>query len=135
MMPGIEFDYKVEGAEELKKKLTGDIVKTPLSEGLKKLIAWLHREVSTSTPVDTGRLRAGVTSEVAAEFGKVANSVYYAGFVEYGTSKMEARHVLPGTSTRVLGKGPFTRGMEELNKRIGDFLKDIGEAISVRFNG
>ncbi len=132
-MPGVEFQYEIHGTEELKRTLAPETIKTPLSEGIKKITLWLHKEVVTSTPVDTGRLRAGVTSQIAAEFGKVANSVYYASFVEYGTSKMEARHVTPGTSTRVLGKGPFIRSMEQLQGKIGEFLKGIGEAISVRW--
>lgn len=132
-MAGVEFGFEIKGTEELVKKLRPETVKTPLAEGLKKITLFLHREVQTSTPVDTGRLRSSVTSQVAAEFGRVGTNVFYAPFVEYGTAKMEARHVMPGTSTRVYGKGPFTRGMEELQKRVGEFIKDIGQVIEARF--
>ncbi len=132
-MAGIGFAFQIKGAAEIAKKLKKETITQPLADGIKKITLFLDREVKVSTPVDTGRLRASITSQVTAEFGKVGTNVNYASFVEYGTKRMEARHVVEGSSVRILGKGMFTYGMEKLQARIGEFLKDIGNAISVRF--
>lgn len=133
-MAGIKFGFKMIGAEALAKKLSNtNNVKSPLSEGIRKITLWLDGMVKQSTPVDTGRLRSGVTSQISPDLGIVGNRVEYASFVEYGTKRMEARHVTPGLSTRVKGKGPFTYAMEKLQEKMGEFLKDIANAIEVRF--
>lgn len=132
-MAGIDFAFKIKGAAEIAKKLQKETIMQPLAEGIKKITLFLDREVKMATPVDTGRLRSSITSQITAEFGKVGTNVNYASFVEYGTKKMESRHVTEGSSVRVKGKGMFAYGMEKLQAKIGEFLKDIGNAISVRF--
>jgi HK97 gp10 family phage protein len=129
----MKFDFKVIGLELLKSKLQKDTVKEPVDEGIKKITLWTHRTAMQSTPVDTGRLRASVTSQRLGEMGKVGTNVQYAQFVEYGTKHMEPRHVVEGSATRQLGKGPFTYTMEKLQEKIKEFLGEIGKAIEVRF--
>ena len=77
--------YKSERFEETIKKLAG---------GLAKAVLVVERQAKEDCPVDTGRLRASITSEVSGLEGKVGTNVEYAGFVEYGTSKMPAKPYL-----------------------------------------
>ena len=121
------------GVEALMKKLDKKTITTPLGEGIKKITLWLGRLVMISTPVDTGRLRASITSEVQPLYGKVGTMVEYAPFVEHGTRYMEARHVTEGSSTRVLGTGPFAYALEQLKDKLPEHLKEIGDKISAQW--
>lgn len=132
-MAGIGFTLEIKGVEKLIKKLQSETVKKPLAEGIKKITLFLDREVKMATPVLNSRLRPSITSLVTPEFGTVGTIVDYATFVEYGTKKMQARHVMPGSSVRVFGLGMFGYGMKRLQEKLGDFLKGIGNAIEVKF--
>lgn len=129
----VSCEFEPVSKQKTMEKLGKQTIKQPLAEAVKKITLWLDRTIKVSTPVDTGRLRSSITSEITAETGKVGTNVEYAGFVEYGTKRMEARHVSEGSSTRIKGKGPFTYSMEQLNSKMGDFLKELGDAIKVRF--
>jgi phage gpG-like protein len=126
-------DYKVIGLEALLNKLRPETIRKPTSEGIKKVALWTIGKVKISTPVDTGRLRSSIASEVIGQTARIGTNVNYAPFVEYGTKFMEARYVQEGSSARILGTGPFTRVMELLKDKIKDFIDEIGEAISARF--
>ncbi len=131
-MAGIGFSFEIKGIENLAKKLGKEAINDPVAEGIKKITQFLHTEVQKATPVDTGNLRGSITRQITPQFGKVGTFTPYASFVEYGTTRMKARHV-EGGQRRVLGIGMFTYGMQKLQSRIGDFLKDVGKAIEVRF--
>jgi len=73
--------YKLERLEDITKKLTS---------GLAKAVLVVERQAKEDCPVDTGRLRSSITSEVSGLEGKVGTNVEYAGFVEYGTVKRPA---------------------------------------------
>ena len=121
------------GVEALLKKLNKKTITEPLGEGIKKITLWLQRLVQVSTPVDTGRLRASIASEVQPLCGKVGTLVEYSVFVERGTRYMEARHVTEGSSTRILGKGMFTYALEQLKEKLPEHLKEIGNKISAQW--
>jgi HK97 gp10 family phage protein len=127
------FSYVINGLESLVKKCQKTTVLEPVNEGIRKVTEWMERTVKVSTPVDTGRLRSSMTSELIGQMGRVGTNVQYAPFVEFGTRFMEARHVDEGSSTRVLGKGMFTRAMELLQAKIKDFIDEIGHSISIKF--
>ena len=127
-------NVKVLGIEQLLKKLQKETIKEPVDQGIKKATRWTERTLKQSTPVDTGELHASITSKVIGATGQVGTIVQYAKFVEYGTKKMEARHVVKDSATRVLGKGMFTYTMELLKEKIGEFITDIGKAIQARFD-
>ncbi len=129
---GIDFLFKIIGAGRVQSALH-DLVKPPLDEGIKRVTQFLDREIKMATPVQTGRLRASITSEIYADFGRVGTNVFYAPFVEFGTAKMEARHV-EGSAARVLGLGMFGYGMKRLQAEIKTVLRGITEAIRVRWN-
>ncbi len=135
-MAGIGWSIAIKGAEKAHKALSEATIKSPLGEAVKKITLFLDREVKMATPVDTGRLRSSITSKVEstplAVWGSVGTNVNYATFVEYGTKRMEAHHV-EGGSTRIKGTGPFTHAMTKLQEKIGEFVKDLGEAIKVKW--
>jgi HK97 gp10 family phage protein len=126
-------NIKVLGIEQLLKKLQKETIKEPVDEGIKKATLWTERTVKVSTPVDTGRLRSSITARILGQTGRIGTIVQYAKFVEYGTRKMEPRHVVEGSSTRIKGKGMFTYTMELLREKIKDFIDDMGKQITARF--
>jgi hypothetical protein len=157
-MAGLSLSFKVAGIERLLKKLDKETVETPLQKGIRNLTLLLERLVKTSTPVDSGRLRSSIYSEVKPLYGKVGTIVEYAPFVEYGTRPhtivpkharalvftvggetvfaqyvrhpgMQARHVVEGSSVRVLGQGPFHYALDRLKQLLPEKLKEIGQQI------
>ena len=135
-MAGLGFSFTLKGLEKVEKALSKATIETPLGQAVKKITLFLDRETKMATPVDTGRLRSSITSKVESTplgvWGRVGTNVNYATFVEYGTRKMEARHI-EGSAVRVKGTGPFTHAMSKLQERIGEFVKDLGQAIKVKW--
>lgn len=111
---------KLIGLEKLKGKLKADTVKKPLKDGLKKMTLLLEGFVKKETPVDTGRLRAGIFSKFGENEGLVGTHVAYAEFVEYGTVKMAPR-------------GMFAKGLKQLMSKMGEQLRGIAVSIERRF--
>ena len=130
-MAGIDVKLELKGLQELQKKLQKQNVIQPLNEGLKKATLLLDREVKQATVVDTGRLRASITSKFASDFGQVGTNVQYAPFVEYGRGTMEARHMEGGT--KVLGKGMFAYALEKLQDKMKGLLGDVANSIEARW--
>lgn len=121
------------GAEKLAKKLSKELIHGPLEAGIKKITLLLDRFVKESTPVDTGRLRASIHSNIQPLYGSVGTIVQYAPYVEYGTQKMEARHVTRGSQVRILGEGMFSYGSKLLMEKFSELLKEIGVAIQSKW--
>ena len=113
---------KIQGMDELQRKLKPDTVKRPLDAGIKKIALTLEGLVKKGTVVDTGRLRSSIFTQYGATT-LVGTNVEYAPFVEYGTAKMEARHM--EGSAKITGKGMFAYGLEQLKQKMGDLLKGI----------
>ena len=122
----------LKGAEQLKKKLDTPTIKKPLDDGIKKIAYTLEGLIKEATVVgETGYLLSGTHTQITSQFAKVGTNVPYAPFVEYGTERMEARHMEGGTKR--LGKGMFTYGIEQLQKKMGDLLKGIALNIEKKF--
>ena len=98
----IGVSLQIIGLDKLKKKLQPKNVEQPLNDGVKKATLLLDREVKQATVVDTGRLRASMTSQFGAGFGQVGTNVEYAPIVEFGSGNIPARHMEGGT--KVLGE-------------------------------
>ena len=124
-------NIKIIGLEALHEKCSKETIKKPLTDGIKKLVFALEREVKTSTVVDTDRLRSSVFSKYGDNKGMVGTNVQYAPFVEYGTARMEARHMEGGG--KVLGQGMFSYATEQIKKKMSGFLKEIGAHIEQRW--
>ena len=124
---------KLLGVEKLTKALSKETVKQPLEAGIKKITLLLSQHIVKSTPVDTGRLRASIIPEVKPLYGKVGTIVKYAPFVEYGTARMDARHVMPGSQIRILGEGMFSYGSKLVMEKFPDLMKEVGVAIQSKW--
>lgn len=110
-----------------------DTITKPLDSGIKRTVLYYEGLTKKHTPVDTGRLRSSITYNITPSFGRVGTNVQYAEFVEYGTPKMEARHVTPGSSRRVLGTGPFTKALELLKSWMDAGSHNVQTEIEKRF--
>ena len=119
------------GLDKLKKKLNEKNVTQPLDVGIKKATLLLDREVKQATVVDTGRLRASMTSQFGAGFGQVGTNVQYAPIVEFGKGHLQARHM--EGSAKVLGEGMFSFALKKLTGKMKDILGDVANAIETRW--
>lgn len=84
-----------EGLDKLLRSPAGDIGKAVLTG-----VVMVESAAKRLAPVDTGRLRASITHEVAIDavglVGQVGTDVEYAPHVEYGTIHMAPRAFLRG---------------------------------------
>lgn len=82
-----------------------ETVKKNIKSSLKSCAYAVERDAKKATPVDTGRLRGSITSDVSNidEYEcEVGTNVEYASYVEYGTYKMAARPFLrPAYNTNI----------------------------------
>jgi len=97
----MSFSFKVKGVDTVsayllakKKKTTNDI-----NDGVKKATLFLEGEVKQSiaghraepTSVDTSKFLSSVESNYSKDEGVVFSNVEHSKFLEYGTSRMNAR--------------------------------------------
>lgn len=87
----------------------------PIGKVLKSLTAKAERNAKRRCPVDTGRLRSSITSDVVAEegalVGVVGTNVEYAPYVEFGTSRQPPAAFLRGGVDEALRDNGFTSGL------------------------
>lgn len=131
-MPGVGQAISLLGFSELIDGLKADhLLDEPLKELLTKAALIVEAETKKATPVDTGRLRASWHRSIAPGtrpmWSKVESNVYYASFVEYGTQKMAARHVVGGS--RVYGKGMMAYAIEKTKGQIARLVADVANRI------
>lgn len=94
--------FQFEGLEELLAKLRGrdDLLGKPMKRLMTDGALTLERATKENTPVDTGRLRSGITREIDGSaiplWGQVGTNVDYAPYVEFGT----AAHWAPISATQ-----------------------------------
>lgn len=122
---------KVIGLERVMGKLGKDTVVKPLKSSVKRITLKLEELVKRATVVDTGMLRASIVSEVQPLFGRVSSITEYVTDVEYGTPKMEARHM--EGATKVLGLGMFGYGLEQLTAKLKEEGDDLAKDIELEF--
>jgi len=103
-----------------------------LSKGAERIGVRLEALIKKATPVDTGNLRSSITTRTNGMQTVVGSDVVYAQFVEYGTKRMEARHV-EGGQKRILGVGPFAYGVSQLEAGVANQEKEIAKDIENRF--
>lgn len=116
----------IEGLQELNQEfndlenaLTQEIITALMRGGM-----IIEADAKRRCPVDTGRLRASLTTDVEREGKttfvlKVGTNVEYASFVEYGTSRMAAQ--------------PFLR--PAVDAKAKDVVDEIRESIREQING
>lgn len=69
-------------------------LKKGISQAIERLAFTTEREAKKVTPVDTGRLRASIATNITPFRAIVAPHTHYAGFVHEGTRYMRARPYL-----------------------------------------
>ncbi|AII58087.1 hypothetical protein ASJ33_05630 [Dehalococcoides mccartyi] len=119
------------GADEIIKALTNKDILSNVNKELSKLAIKMANRAKKATVVDTGRLRASIATQISDLSAEIGTNVEYAPFVEFGTSKMEARH-LEGSS-KVLGEGMFTFAANNSQEDIDKFSDEMGKIMSDRW--
>ena len=149
-------DIKVEGFEELGKKLEPDeLLGDALKHVLGQAALMVEREAKIGTPVDTGRLWASWVSIVDASpvplWAKVHTDVPYTLFVEEDTRPhFPPPHALEGWAHRhgiptfaiciaiarhgTKGKHMLAKAVEKTQEKLGSILKEAENMIKERFN-
>ena len=90
-----------------------DDVLKGLQQNIEKAALTLEKNAKQNCPVDTGKLRASITTEVGNLEAEVGTNVEYAPYVEFGTSKQSAQ--------------PFMR--PALDKAITQLNKDMAKTL------
>jgi len=86
---------KLEGFEKLQKTLNSFTDEENIEALLKEVAFFIEKEAKRICPVDTGRLRASITTEKVDRLAyAVGTNVEYAPYVEFGTYKMRAQPYL-----------------------------------------
>ena len=88
---------KIEGLRELEKKmkqLSNVARKEAKQEALHAGALLVQGQATLNAPVDTGNLRSSIDVEVGTEDAEIFTPVFYAPFLEYGTSRQAAQPFL-----------------------------------------
>lgn len=84
-----ETNVRIEGLDKLLKKVEPGLLNKPLRNFFKRATITVQNRARDKAPVDTGRLRSSIATEVdrrdPPKWGKVGTNVKYAPFVEFGT--------------------------------------------------
>ncbi len=153
-MSGLGIGLQMLGTRKLLNALEGQkTIKDPLAAAIRKITLFLDRTTKMATPVDTGRLRSSITSQITAEFGQVGTNVEYASFVEFGRGmsvglgsrggalinpftigqRSGTGHHIENGHRVWDGLGMFGYAMKQLQAKMGGYLKELGDNISVRW--
>jgi HK97 gp10 family phage protein len=86
-MEGMKIDVETHlKVEEVEAK-----VQSAVEEGLKKTVYSIESDAKKLSPVDTGRNRSSIASEVEGLSGQIYGASGYSAYLEFGTVKMAAR--------------------------------------------
>tara|TARA_Y100000310_G_C20420567_1_gene686482 strand:+ start:218 stop:625 length:408 start_codon:yes stop_codon:yes gene_type:complete len=132
-MAGLSVIVQLTKGMRLMKNLeTKNTITKPLEDGIRSMAIRLEAEAKKATVVDTGRLRSSITHRTMGLGAEVGTNVKYAEFVEFGTQKMEARHMVGGR--KVLGLGMLGYAISTVRrwaaKEGGDIAKNIARKIT-----
>lgn len=128
----MSFSMKVTGAKEVAASLNKG-VKKPVENNLPKLAQRVEANVKRATVVgESGFLRARTTRSMPTkESALISNPMEYAEPVEYGTYKMEARHMVGGT--KVLGEGMFAYVLRQMAPDLKGFEVKVAKEVEGEF--
>lgn len=99
-------------------------IKSATQEAIEEYAFSVERESKIETPVDTGRLRSSIVTDIGNLHARVAPHVNYAVFVHEGTKYMKGRPFmslgLTKASIKLFGSSnPFTvRVEQEINNKL-----------------
>lgn len=142
-MAGLKMILKFTKGEGLIRRLSHEgTVEKPAQSGIRRIALKLEGEAKKATVVGTpqstgkigyhgGRLRSSMTHKFFEMGAEIGSNVPYASFVEYGTSKMKARHMEGGRKVPGLGMLGYalkvTKGW--IKQQGDDIAKKIAERI------
>lgn len=109
-MAGYEFSFS--GLDELEKKLESIKEQKAVKNCVKKHVENMGRLAQKTVPVDTGHLKNSMRVTIGEFDGTVSFNTDYAGYVEYGTRKMYARHYMKEAFD--MEKEQFRKDMEDI---------------------
>ena len=121
-MAGIQVDFKAEYKSykpEREKEIADKI-----QQGLQKAVLVVERQAKEDCPVDTGRLRSSITSEVKGDEGKVGTNVEYARRQEFGFSGADSRG-------RIFNQVPRPYLRPALDEKKQSVAKEIAAALKI----
>lgn len=78
-------EIRLEGLEEIIKKLDGMANMSKVNKALGKSCALVEAAAKQKAPKDTGALRRSITSKVENGVGTIFTPLEYAPYIEYGT--------------------------------------------------
>lgn len=107
--------------------------KEPISKGLGNLALKMEAALKKGTVVDTGRSRAAWTRRVTQDTAVLGNNVQYSPFWNYGTQKMEPRHM--EGSNKILGQGTTSYVIEQMDDDIKAFGAEVVENVKRQVEG
>ena len=111
-MPDVRI--RIQGDDELRRAMNNpEFVRGPLRDFLQRAAFVIESQMKQKVVVDTGRLRASITTNVGPMAASIGPTVDYAAFVEYGTRPHWAP---PGALQPWAGRHGFPQGAR------GDFL-------------
>lgn len=102
--------------------------KAAAEQALKKLTIRVLANVIKATVVDTGNLRSSMAHEFLGTLAsRIGTLVEYGEYVEYGTERMEARHMEGGT--KVLGEGMMAYTQRTMEPDIRAFETEVVKSV------
>ena len=136
-------DIKIDGLEEVLKKLDGVIDDQKVKSALGKACALVERSAKQKAPKGTGELRRSITSKVETNGNEIIGIVFtpleYAPYVEFGTglfAESGGRMDVPWNYQDDKGEWHSTSGMKPqpymrpaLNENREQIKRILGEAI------
>lgn len=120
-MPNPLITITAVGFDEVGRKLKNVDIPNASQQGLEAYAFMVERGAKISAPVDTGRMRASITTDIGNMRAVVAPHVDYAIFVHEGTKFMKGIPFMAiGLSQAAgAGLGPFVGALErELNNKL-----------------
>lgn len=105
-------------AEKLLRKFNNtDTVEKDVSKLVKDTLHNIERDAKKRCPVDTGRLRGSITTNIISTYsGEVGTNVEYAEYVEYGTRYQSAQPYFEPAVEK--NEGKFNDALDEIIERL-----------------
>ena len=85
-------------------------------QAIRKTALSIERSAKAIAPVETGTLRSSIGSDIGTLSATIGTDLRYAGFVEFGTSRMAPQPYM---------RPAFDRNIGKLEQELGDAVEDI----------
>lgn len=96
-----------------------------LQRGMQKFAYSIEAQSKKVTPVDTGRLRSSISTDIGNLYARIAPHTKYAGFVHEGTSKMVGRPYMQWGLEAAKEKAGESDIVNELSAEVESAIKKV----------